>query len=83
MKDLKGDVIGINIGLSEDEYGAARALIKKYVHLFAREPEDLQEADMPLYTIYMKSDKPATIAPYRLSSVERIELDRQMEQLSN
>lgn len=36
---------------------------------------------MQPYAIYMRSDKPIAIAPYKFSGVERAELDKQMDQL--
>lgn len=48
LRDLKGNIIDINKGLSSSsDYGAAQALIRKYVHLFERGPHDLHQSDMP------------------------------------
>lgn len=58
---------------------AGRAIIKKYVHLFAGRPDETQEADMPSYVIYMESDQSEAVAPYSLSSVEKKVLDMKVE----
>lgn len=50
----------------------SKGFVKKYTHVFDQGPADLQETNMPPYSICMKSDKPIAVVPYRLSTIQRL-----------
>lgn len=81
MKDLAGKKIALNPNLTPDHYGAARSLIERYIDVFARDSEDLEEARVPPCSFEMRSEEPITMPPYKLSKIEREEMDRQINKL--
>lgn len=67
--------------LSFRKYDSAQTLMKKYIHLFTCGSEDLEEGNMPAYSMLVKNYEPMAMPPYSLSLVERAELDQQVDQL--
>lgn len=45
------------------EYKAVQDLINKYIHLFTKEPEDLQEAKKLPCSMSMKEGTPVAVSP--------------------
>lgn len=81
LVDLAGNPIDLNPNLPLQDYKKAKSLILTYRHIFAKNDEDIQIANISPCTFKMKSEKPIGFPPYKLSKKERDEMDRQICEL--
>ncbi|MES2216505.1 MAG: RNase H-like domain-containing protein [Patescibacteria group bacterium] len=75
------DLLHINPDLPEDEALKIRQLLKQFGHVFAWSPLDLKTCPRFTYTIDTGDATPIRQRPYRHSFKERMEIQRQVEEM--
>lgn len=81
LNDEQLDSLNINPDLPPEEISKIRELLRSYGHVFAWSPMDLKVCPRFTYTIDTGNATPIHQSPYRHSLAERMEIQRQVEQM--